>query len=143
MATRRDKVNDDAGRYSGRARKMSVLVAACRQCWRDRQSRWISGRACPQALKQAKKAPIVLAVWTTARRLDSSRPFLDNRPSSLLGLRRRHMSQADLAKIIDEAFERREHIGPATKDPVREAVEAALDLLDRGAARVAEREANG
>jgi 2,3,4,5-tetrahydropyridine-2,6-dicarboxylate N-succinyltransferase len=53
------------------------------------------------------------------------------------------MSQADLAKIIDGAFERREHIGPATKDPVREAVEAALDLLDRGAARVAEREANG
>ncbi len=53
------------------------------------------------------------------------------------------MSQADLAKIIDEAFEQREHIGPATKGPVREAVEAALDLLDRGAKRVAEREANG
>jgi 2,3,4,5-tetrahydropyridine-2,6-dicarboxylate N-succinyltransferase len=53
------------------------------------------------------------------------------------------MSQVDLAKIIDEAFERREHIGPATKGPVREAVEAALDLLDRGAARVAEREGNG
>jgi 2,3,4,5-tetrahydropyridine-2-carboxylate N-succinyltransferase len=53
------------------------------------------------------------------------------------------MSQADLAKIIDEAFERREHIGPATKGPVREAVDGALDLLDRGAARVAEREGNG
>src|SRR6266511_1330519 len=53
------------------------------------------------------------------------------------------MSHAELAKIIDDAFERRAHIGPATKGAVREAVEAALDLLDRGAARVAEREANG
>ena len=50
---------------------------------------------------------------------------------------------AELAQTIDEAFDQREHIGPATKDPVREAVEAALDLLDRGAARVAEREGNG
>src|SRR5262249_61117849 len=49
------------------------------------------------------------------------------------------MSHAELAKVIDEAFERREHIGPATKGPVREAVEAALDLLDRGVVRVAER----
>src|SRR5215470_19609150 len=53
------------------------------------------------------------------------------------------MSHADLAKTIDEAFEHREHVGPTTKGPVREAVEAALDLLDRGAARVAEREDNG
>ena len=34
-------------------------------------------------------------------------------------------------------------VGPTTKGPVREAVEAALDLLDRGEARVAERGANG
>src|SRR5437667_6841885 len=53
------------------------------------------------------------------------------------------MSHADLAKIIDDGFDQRLHSGPATKGPVREAVEAALDLLDRGAARVAEREANG
>jgi len=53
------------------------------------------------------------------------------------------MSHADLAKIIDDGFDQRVHFGPATKGPVREAVEAALDLLDRGAARVAEREANG
>src|SRR5262249_60942132 len=52
------------------------------------------------------------------------------------------MSHAELAKVIDEAFERREHIGPATKGPVREAVEAALDLLDRGVVRVAERGQN-
>jgi 2,3,4,5-tetrahydropyridine-2-carboxylate N-succinyltransferase len=53
------------------------------------------------------------------------------------------MSHADLAKIIDDGFERREHIGPTTKGPVREAVEAALDLLDRGVTRVAERDTNG
>jgi 2,3,4,5-tetrahydropyridine-2-carboxylate N-succinyltransferase len=50
---------------------------------------------------------------------------------------------AELAKVIDDAFERRDAIGPDTKGAVREAVEAALELLDRGAARVAERGANG
>ena len=53
------------------------------------------------------------------------------------------MSHAELAKIIDGAFEQRDGIGPSTKGTVREAVEAALELLDRGAARVAERGANG
>src|SRR5213594_2720651 len=53
------------------------------------------------------------------------------------------MSQAELAKIIDNAFEQRDAIGPSTKGTVRDAVEAALELLDRGAARVAERGANG
>ena len=50
---------------------------------------------------------------------------------------------ADLAKTIDDAFEKRDDISPATKGPVREAVETALDLLDRGKARVAERGGNG
>ena len=53
------------------------------------------------------------------------------------------MSHAELAKTIDDAFEKRDGIGPATKGAVRDAVEAALDLLDRGAARVAEKGANG
>ena len=53
------------------------------------------------------------------------------------------MSQTELAKIIDDAFEQRDAIGASTKGPVRDAVEATLDLLDRGAARVAERGANG
>ena len=48
-----------------------------------------------------------------------------------------------LAETIDQAFERREEIGPATKGAVREAVEDALDLLDRGAARVAEKASDG
>ena len=49
----------------------------------------------------------------------------------------------DLAKTIDDAFEKRADITPATKGPVREAVDTALDLLDRGKARVAERGGNG
>ncbi|MGA8610752.1 MAG: 2,3,4,5-tetrahydropyridine-2,6-dicarboxylate N-succinyltransferase [Xanthobacteraceae bacterium] len=53
------------------------------------------------------------------------------------------MSAAELEKTIDAAFERREEIGPTTKGAVREAVDQALDLLDRGAARVAERVAEG
>ncbi len=53
------------------------------------------------------------------------------------------MSHNELAKLIDDAFERRNDIGPSTKGPVREAVDAALDLLDRGAARVAERRPDG
>jgi 2,3,4,5-tetrahydropyridine-2,6-dicarboxylate N-succinyltransferase len=48
------------------------------------------------------------------------------------------MSHAELARTIDEAFEKRDGVGPATKGPVREAVEAALELLDRGEVRVAE-----
>ena len=48
-----------------------------------------------------------------------------------------------LAQIIDAAFERRDEFGPATKGAVREAVAEALLLLDRGAARVAERAADG
>jgi 2,3,4,5-tetrahydropyridine-2-carboxylate N-succinyltransferase len=50
------------------------------------------------------------------------------------------MADAGLAKTIDDAFEARNDIGPTTKGPVRDAVEAALDLLDRGAARVAEKQ---
>jgi 2,3,4,5-tetrahydropyridine-2,6-dicarboxylate N-succinyltransferase len=53
------------------------------------------------------------------------------------------MSHAELAKTVDEAFETRDGISPATKGAVRDAVEAALDLLDRGKARVAERGQNG
>ncbi len=47
------------------------------------------------------------------------------------------MPHDNLAKIIDDAFEKRDAIGPKTKGPVRKDVQAALDLLDRGEARVA------
>jgi 2,3,4,5-tetrahydropyridine-2-carboxylate N-succinyltransferase len=50
---------------------------------------------------------------------------------------------AELAKIIDEAFERRAEIGPKTKGPLRKAVKTAIELLDSGRARVAERQADG
>jgi 2,3,4,5-tetrahydropyridine-2,6-dicarboxylate N-succinyltransferase len=53
------------------------------------------------------------------------------------------MPHADLARTVDDAFEQRNDIGPATMGRVREAVEEALDLLDRGAARVAEKAADG
>jgi len=44
-----------------------------------------------------------------------------------------------LAATIDEAFERRDALDPGAAGPVHEAVETALDLLDRGEARVAEK----
>jgi 2,3,4,5-tetrahydropyridine-2,6-dicarboxylate N-succinyltransferase len=53
------------------------------------------------------------------------------------------MANSELARTIDRAFDQRDAVGPATKGPVREAVEAALELLDRGAARVAEKVPDG
>jgi 2,3,4,5-tetrahydropyridine-2-carboxylate N-succinyltransferase len=53
------------------------------------------------------------------------------------------MLHADLAATIDEAFESRNSVNFATRGPVREAVEAALDLLDSGKARVAEKQPGG
>ena len=47
---------------------------------------------------------------------------------------------SDLAKTIDDAFESRNDVSPATKGAVREAVDTALDLLDRGEKRVAEKQ---
>jgi len=53
------------------------------------------------------------------------------------------MSNDKLTKIIDNAFASRDKIGPKTKGAVRKAVDTALGLLDRGEARVAERQADG
>jgi 2,3,4,5-tetrahydropyridine-2-carboxylate N-succinyltransferase len=60
-----------------------------------------------------------------------------------LGIRMSDTAVTDLARTIDQAFEARDGIGPATKGPVRDAVEEALDLLDRGTVRVAEKEPSG
>ena len=49
------------------------------------------------------------------------------------------MSHAELIKTIEEAFEARDTVTTATKGAVREAVETALDLMDRGQVRVAEK----
>jgi 2,3,4,5-tetrahydropyridine-2-carboxylate N-succinyltransferase len=53
------------------------------------------------------------------------------------------MSRADLQVTIDAAWEDRDNIGLDTTGPVRDAVEEALALLDGGAARVAEKGAEG
>jgi 2,3,4,5-tetrahydropyridine-2-carboxylate N-succinyltransferase len=49
------------------------------------------------------------------------------------------MSEATLQTTIDAAWEARDQIGLQTTGEVREAVEAALERLDKGAARVAEK----
>jgi 2,3,4,5-tetrahydropyridine-2-carboxylate N-succinyltransferase len=48
-----------------------------------------------------------------------------------------------LEKTIEKAFEERESVSTATRGEVRDAVQSALDLLDKGEARVAERKADG
>jgi len=53
------------------------------------------------------------------------------------------MSSTDLADTIDAAFDKRDGITPKTKGPARKAVERALDLLDQGKLRVAERQPDG
>jgi len=53
------------------------------------------------------------------------------------------MTDATLAKTIDDAFDNRDAVGPSTKGAVRDAVETALAMLDSGKARVAERQADG
>jgi 2,3,4,5-tetrahydropyridine-2,6-dicarboxylate N-succinyltransferase len=52
-------------------------------------------------------------------------------------------SHQDLARIIDTAFEERDQITTSTKGEVRDAVETALNLLDQGKARVAEKGSDG
>ena len=56
------------------------------------------------------------------------------------------MAKPDLAGLettIERAFDERDQISTATRGEVREAIETALDLLDRGQARVAERQPDG
>ena len=53
------------------------------------------------------------------------------------------MSTADLQSTIETAFDKRDTISIDTKGEVRDAVNEALNLLDSGKARVAERGADG
>lgn len=53
------------------------------------------------------------------------------------------MSHADLQAAIDAAWEDRDNISSATTGAVRDAIEMALDLLDSGHARVAEKGPDG
>jgi 2,3,4,5-tetrahydropyridine-2-carboxylate N-succinyltransferase len=50
---------------------------------------------------------------------------------------------ADLAKVIDAAWEARDTLNPKTRGEVRDAVETALDGLDSGRLRVAEKGPGG
>jgi len=50
---------------------------------------------------------------------------------------------AQLRTIVEGAFEERQSIGVSTRGEVRDAVEAALDLLDSGKVRVAEKRDGG
>ncbi len=49
------------------------------------------------------------------------------------------MTHPRLQTLIEQAFEDRAKITPQTTGDVRDAVEAALDMLDSGKARVAEK----
>ncbi len=49
------------------------------------------------------------------------------------------MSLSALASTVDAAWEGRADVGPTTRGAVREAIDQAIDLLDRGEARVAEK----
>ena len=53
------------------------------------------------------------------------------------------MAHDTLAATIDDAFEARDTVTARTEGPIRAAVEQALDLLDNGMARVAEKQADG
>lgn len=53
------------------------------------------------------------------------------------------MSYADLEKTISDAFDARDTINYSTKGAVRDAVDTALDLMDSGEARVAEKTEDG
>nr|WP_321508975.1 2,3,4,5-tetrahydropyridine-2,6-dicarboxylate N-succinyltransferase [uncultured Hyphomonas sp.] len=48
-----------------------------------------------------------------------------------------------LARVIDSAWEARETLSTDTKGEVRDVVDAAIDLIDKGEARVAEKGADG
>src|SRR5262249_15267304 len=50
---------------------------------------------------------------------------------------------AELARVIDDAFERRAEIDAKARGPVRKAVARAIELWDSGRARVAERRPDG
>jgi 2,3,4,5-tetrahydropyridine-2-carboxylate N-succinyltransferase len=49
----------------------------------------------------------------------------------------------DLERTVDAAWEARDTVGVETSGPIRDAVEQALDMLDSGRARVAERTGDG
>jgi 2,3,4,5-tetrahydropyridine-2-carboxylate N-succinyltransferase len=76
-------------------------------------------------------------------RLDSAHPNPDKSRHSSRRPKENLMSLAQLESTIDKAFDERDGISASTKGEVRDAVDHALDLLDKGEARVAARGADG
>ncbi len=54
-----------------------------------------------------------------------------------------HPDLGNLEQTIDKAFDERDGVSTATRGEVREAIETALALLDKGAVRVAEKQDDG
>jgi 2,3,4,5-tetrahydropyridine-2-carboxylate N-succinyltransferase len=50
---------------------------------------------------------------------------------------------SDIQAVIDRAWDERDSIGPSTKGDVRQAVDAAIAMLDAGEARIAEKQQSG
>ena len=53
------------------------------------------------------------------------------------------MSENSLEQLIDHAWEDRDNISPDTKGELRDAIDAALEGLDSGTFRVAEKNSDG
>ena len=56
------------------------------------------------------------------------------------------MAKADLSQLegtVEKAFDARESVSTATRGEIRDAIDTALDMLDKGEVRVAERQADG
>jgi 2,3,4,5-tetrahydropyridine-2-carboxylate N-succinyltransferase len=53
------------------------------------------------------------------------------------------MSHSSLAKIIDDAFEKRDQVNFGTAGEIRDAVETAIELMDSGKVRAAEKQPDG
>jgi 2,3,4,5-tetrahydropyridine-2-carboxylate N-succinyltransferase len=65
--------------------------------------------------------------------------YRDQRRQATRSIEDHHMDEAALRSAIEDAFEQRDQIGPTTEGPVRTAVERALEGLDGGRFRVAEK----
>src|SRR3984957_9028057 len=97
-------------------------------------------------LQGVAKGEVRPAVAGTPRGvLDSSpaNPDKAHRQFDKIVPRKPSMSLASLESTINAAFDARDGISTATRGEVRDAVDHALDLLDKGEARVAMRETSG
>src|SRR5215204_4936865 len=120
----------------------------CRQCLPN-PARGVADQpaACQSAQPERKQRlaiPAVVGVchYRGTASVDTARAFRGScgRRSSQPD---KPMTQSDLAATVDAAWEGRDQVSPATKGAWREAVEAALDGLDEGSLRVAEKTEGG